>query len=197
MYTLQNIRQYFNVNFEVQSKSYGKIQPFIGWLLSFLHITQGYLTNFITTIGNTFYIPSRWMPNILSNSIGTDYLGTLLHEVKHLYQAQAEGKLKFHFKYLCSKKARLAYELDAYKISILTYVFFYGSRGRDDLVGDIYKTLKENYSLASVMTLDHFYELYDFYNLILEIKSGSISYIQTLPQDKQIFWEYLLDTSAH
>jgi hypothetical protein len=86
-----------------------------------------FMTHFVTTLGNTVYLPTNWNEGTL-----TSQLATLRHERVHMRQSARLGRLKFSLLYALAPLPvlfsyyRMKFEMEAYEESIRTYAAEYG-----------------------------------------------------------------------
>lgn len=118
---LADIRKEFP-DFKIVSKSDSWFMKVLSWLL--LIVTFGsqktFMTKFITTFGNTIYVPKDWesVPEV-------NRVGTLRHERVHLRQQVRYGRVLFTFLYLVPffplffAYGRAKLEMEAYSETIL------------------------------------------------------------------------------
>jgi len=86
-----------------------------------------FMTHFVTTLGNTVYLPTNW-----SEATTASQLATLRHERVHMRQSASLGRLKFSLLYALApfpvlfSYYRMKFEMEAYEESIRVYVKEYG-----------------------------------------------------------------------
>lgn len=83
--------------FKIERKDTSKLIKIISWLLYVITFgsQKTFMTSYVTTIGNTVYIPVGW------DSWATDRkISVLKHERVHMRQAKKYGKLLYSFLYL-------------------------------------------------------------------------------------------------
>jgi hypothetical protein len=86
-----------------------------GWVLDRLSIMprDDFDERFATTIGNRIYVP--FTPGVPTPAFSLwGQITICVHEHHHVTQFRREGFLPFSLRYLLSRRARMAYEVDAY-----------------------------------------------------------------------------------
>lgn len=95
-------------------------------VITFWKMTE-YMTGFITTIGNTVYVPADW-----HQYPETSRMTVLRHERVHMRQARRYGRLLFSLMYLFlplpggAAYFRMKLECEAYEESLAAMVEYYG-----------------------------------------------------------------------
>lgn len=121
--TWEAFSDYFQSDMKLSLKTRSWFHKAIGWFLLITGINKSYMTEFVTVIYKDMAVPTLAMYDSIMNPEGMsiDDLQLCLHEYRHRQQA-GSNYLLFASRYLLSQKARAAYELDAYKLTMLTYV---------------------------------------------------------------------------
>lgn len=116
-------------DFLMKKKSASKFMKALDVALKILSLgtMKKFMTHFVTTIGNTIYLPSEWSGWTTANK-----LAILKHERVHMRQSRDVGRLKFSLLYLflpfpvVFSHYRKKFEMEAYEESLRTYVKEYG-----------------------------------------------------------------------
>ena len=83
-------------NIQILPKSSSKLMKAIGWLFGVTKISPEFMTQYITTIGDTVYYPDHMLENPDSESM----LRVIAHETMHVADAKSLSKPLFSFLYL-------------------------------------------------------------------------------------------------
>lgn len=88
----QNLKRYYVFNIRYKNESW-----FMKFLAIFVSIfNKKFMTNYVTTIGNTIYFPNR--EHVDKNEFGA--VAVLAHEIVHVQQSEKYGRIPFSLAYL-------------------------------------------------------------------------------------------------
>jgi len=85
-------------NIKILPKSSSKLMKAIGWLFGVTKISPEFITQYITTIGDTVYYPDHMLEN--SESESESMVRVIAHETMHVADAKWLSKPLFSFLYL-------------------------------------------------------------------------------------------------
>lgn len=92
---------------------------FINWFLAITKINNNYMRGFWTTIGSTIAVPSlRDHAHLLTDDLELHEVSLLFHEIQHIRQWRKS--IWYPIRYLLSKRALVAYEIEAYAFQLLS-----------------------------------------------------------------------------
>lgn len=106
---------------------YKSKSPFMKFLSVLLFFNKGFMTDFITTIGNYMWVPDAW-----AEWRDCSKAAILRHERVHLRQQRRYGIIRYVFMYLLwpmpffYAKGRRDLEMEAYEESMVAYAEYYG-----------------------------------------------------------------------
>jgi hypothetical protein len=110
--------------FKIEKKSESRFMRFLAFLLFF---NKAFMVHFVTTIGNTMWVPAvweLWTPDLQAS--------VLRHERVHLQQQKRYGMLRYSLMYLLWPfpilwaAGRTKLEMEAYEESLRSYAEYYG-----------------------------------------------------------------------
>ena len=118
-------------DFKLMKKKDSKLMNAIDGFLKVITFGQmmNFMESFVTTIGNTVYVPSAWD----SKSPSAKAI-TMRHERVHMRQSKIMGRLKFSLLYLLAPVPavwahyRKKFEQEAYEESLKAYNEYYGKK---------------------------------------------------------------------
>jgi hypothetical protein len=109
-------------NARYSDKQSSRLMRAIGWLLQLVHIMSAktFLTQYVTTIGKTIYLPFK-----LGDAANTywslwDQMMVCGHELVHVVQ-HYDAPTIYELGYVCSSRLRFLYESEAYERTIELY----------------------------------------------------------------------------
>lgn len=127
-HTLKELKKEFPL-FVIRYKSRSPLMKAVALLLKILSggRSSTFLTDFVTTVGSTLYVPNSWM-----GLKAEDRVVILRHERIHMRQQRRLGLLRFFFTYfvwpfpVLFAKGRRDLEREAYEETLRTDHYFYG-----------------------------------------------------------------------
>lgn len=106
-------------NTRVVPKALSPFMRFCGWGLELLGILNAreFREHFTTVIGRTIYVPFTVGVPIAGYS-GWSQALVCVHEHQHVIQMERDGRVRFSLRYLLLRRARAAYEVEAYSCDV-------------------------------------------------------------------------------
>lgn len=127
---LAEIKEEFS-DFEVVKKSESRLMKSIDAFLKIATLgkMKSFMDSFVTTVGNTVYVPDGWSTrSTASKAI------TMRHERVHMRQSKSIGRFKFSLLYLLAPVPvvwayyRTKFEKEGYEESLRAYNEYYGKK---------------------------------------------------------------------
>lgn len=123
-------------DFEIKPKAESRLMKAanIGLRIITFGAMKTFMTDFITTVGETVYVPAGW-----DNKDDTSKASVLRHERVHMRQKRRYGSFFFFLRYFCWPLpavwaiGRRNLEQEAYAESLRAYVDYYGLKALDDV----------------------------------------------------------------
>jgi hypothetical protein len=142
------IRKEFQT-FAIVKKSDSKLMTVINAFLKTITFgkMKSFMEDFVTTIGNTVYVPSKW-PNWPTPS----KMAVLRHERVHMRQSERYGRILYSLMYLFLPLPiglayfRMKLEKEAYEESLRAYAEYYGASKLKDV--DVRDSMVRHFTTA-------------------------------------------------
>ena len=136
-------------NFKLVQKSESKLMQIIDVFLKIITFGQmrSFMRDFVTTIGTTVYVPSRWDTWPVPSK-----MAVLRHERVHMRQSRRYGRVLYSFLYLFFPLPvglayfRMLLEKEAYEESLRAYVEYYGLQIFKD--GEVKDSMVKHFTTA-------------------------------------------------
>jgi hypothetical protein len=127
---LNDIKKEFP-DFMIVKKTQSKLMTFINGFLKVITFGQmkTFMDSFVTTIGNTVYVPDSW-----DSKSPAGKAITIRHERVHMQQSKKYGRIAFSLLYLLTPLPTIAayyrtkFEKEAYEESLKAYNEYYGKK---------------------------------------------------------------------